>query len=189
MNKQEQDEKWIEINCSRRTKSDQEVLELVNQNPFVATYRLDNRGRLLTSMAAAGFVETCKRLLELGGELQSIEGDAAPLDRAVAQGHHDVAELLLKHGSDPNRHRLLVTASFASEHMNFDQRVAMVQLLIRHGARINDLFPMFGDKSKLRTVIDFLPESFPMFDFLRSLGAKTAKDVLAENPNAFINEN
>jgi ankyrin repeat protein len=188
MNNQENDEKWVEINRSRHTKSDQEILVMVNQNPFVGTYRFKDDGRLLTSMAEAGFIMTVKRLLELGGELQSIEGDAAPLDRAVAQGHHDVAELLLKHGSDPNRHRLLVTASFASEHMNFDQRVAMVQLLIRYGARINDLFPMFDDKSNLRTVLDFVPESFPMFEYLRSLGAKTAKEVLAENPDAFINE-
>ncbi len=188
MNNQEQDEKWIEINCSRRTKSDQEVLELVNQNPFVATYRLDNRGRLLTLMAAAGFVQTCKRLLELGGELQKIEGDESPLSEAVRVGHYDVANLLLEYGSNPNDDRVLITASFSSGHMNFDQRVAMVQLLIRYGARINDLYPMFGDKSKLRAVLDFVPESFPMFEYLRSLGAKTAKEVLAENPDAFINE-
>jgi len=187
MNNQENDEKWIEINCSRRTKSDQEVLELVNQNPFVATYRLDNYGRLLTSKAEAGFIMTFKRLLELGGELQSIEGDDAPLYRAVAYGHYDIAELLLKLGSDPNVDRLLVRASNCDK-ITFDQQKAMVQLLLRYGARINDLFPMFDDKSNLRTPLDFLFAGSPMFDFLRSLGAKTAKEVLTENPNAFINE-
>ena len=188
MSEQEQEAIWIEINCMPYNGTDCQALVMVNQNPFVATYRFDNRSRLLTSMAAAGFVETCKRLLELGGELQKIEGDESPLSEAVRVGHYDVANLLLEYGSNPNDDRVLITASFSSGHMNFDQRVAMVQLLIRYGARINDLYPMFDDKSNLRSVLDFVPESFPMFDFLRSLGAKTAKEVLAENPNAFINE-
>ena len=187
MNNQENDEKWVEINRSRHTKSDQEILVMVNQNPFVGTYRFKDDGRLLTSMAEAGFIMTVKRLLELGGELQSIEGDDAPLYRAVAYGHYDIAELLLKHGSDPNVDRLLVRASNCDK-ITFDQQKAMVQLLLRYGARINDLFPMFDDKSNLRTPLDFLFAGSPMFDFLRSLGAKTAKEVLTENPNAFINE-
>jgi ankyrin repeat protein len=188
MTEQEKEKIWIEINRTTLLGTDAQALELVNQNPFVGAYRFENFGRLLTSMAAAGFVETCKRLLELGGELQKIEDNDAPISGAVGFGHYDVACLLLEHGSNPNEGRLLITASFSSERMNFDQRVAMVQLLIRYGARINDLYPMFGDKSKLRTVLDFVPESFPMFEYLRSLGAKTAKEVLAENPVAFINE-
>jgi hypothetical protein len=47
---------------------------------------------------------------------------------------------------------------------------------------------MFGDKKNARTALDFVSAGSPMHAFLRSIGAKTAKEVLAENPKAPISD-
>jgi ankyrin repeat protein len=106
------------------------------------------------------------------------------LSSTAAAGQIDAVRLLLEHGADPNRTRCLITTvngSGVGEH-----REAILKLLLEKGANPNLVFAMFGVKSNSRTVLDFASNDSPLRKMLLEYGAKTAKEILKENPTVEI---
>ncbi len=59
--------------------------------------------------------------------------------------------------------------------------------MIDAGLELNRVFAMFGDRNNARTALDMAGgDSTEVGAFLRGKGAKTAREVLAENPNVEV---
>ena len=188
MNEDEKEQIFFQLNNMDINGSDEAALELINENPFIGTFVFESDTMSLSFVAKAGFVKSVKRLLELGSDPNFRDHNkSSPLYHAIAGGHIEVAKVLLDHGVSPNSERIILRAA-CCDRGDHEGRVALVDLLLKYGARLNDLYMMFRDKESLRTTLDFVPAGSPMHSFLRSLGAKTAKEVLAENPKAPISD-
>ena len=188
MTKEEKEAIFFELNCLEFNGSDDAALELINKYPFIGSFVFEANSISLSYIAAAGFLKSVKRLLELGSNPNFRDSNnSSVLYHAIAGGHIDVAKVLLEHGVSPNSERIILRAANCS-HADHDGCVELVKLLVKHGARLNDLYAMFGDKKNARTALDFVSAGSPMHAFLRSIGAKTAKEVLAENPKAPISD-
>jgi ankyrin repeat protein len=66
------------------------------------------------------------------------------------------------------------------------EREAILKLLLEYGGNPNVVYAMFGDKSNARTVLDFASSDSPVRKILLEHGAKTAAEILKENPNVEI---
>jgi ankyrin repeat protein len=108
-------------------------------------------------------------------------GDLTALQVAVDRGVIEIVELLLERGANPNLGRTLFSA-IRDERRNGAKCIAA---LIKHGVDVNKVFAMFGDRKNAKTALDFTvnPEFKAM---LLAAGAKTAAQVLKENPNTPI---
>jgi|GEM_PF-1251521 len=188
MNNEEQDELVLTLNGFD---DDESALNYINLHPLVANATLDlgtgSESRALSRLARSGFVRSVAKMIELGADVD-YEGDSeCALFYAMLEAHVDVARILLEAGADPNKQRYLVTC-INCEDADHPERVELIKLLVASGCRVNNLFAMFGDKKNARTALDFVSAGSPMHAFLRSIGAKTAKEVLAENPKAPISD-
>jgi hypothetical protein len=110
---------------------------------------------------------------------RGVHAGSKQLFTCASQGYLDIAKLLCKHGADPNPCRPIIAAMTSG-----GGNEEMIQLLLDHGADINRLFAMFGNKKAAKTALDFASEDLPIYKFLRDRGAKHVHEVLAENPNA-----
>jgi ankyrin repeat protein len=108
-------------------------------------------------------------------------GDYTALQSAINQGVIEIVELLLERGANPNLGRTLFSA-IRDERRNGAKCIAA---LIKHGVDVNKVFAMFGDRKNAKTALDFTvnPEFKAM---LIAAGAKTAAQVLKENPETVI---
>ena len=184
MNEDEKEQLFFQLNGYQE--SDVQATQLLQKHSFLATYLFDGTTSALETMARNGWLKAVTLMLSLGASVDLPNGNFRPLRSAVSKGHKDVAQILLTHGADPNRERTLVCAIQAKAEPH--DCIELVKLLVKHGARLNDLYAMFGDKKNARTALDFVSAGSPMHAFLRSIGAKTAKEVLAENPKAPISD-
>ncbi len=66
--------------------------------------------------------------------------------------------------------------------------VKFVQLLIEHKANVNRIFAMFVDRKAAMTALDFAGTQEKYLTLLKAAGAKSAKQLLAENPKAVVED-
>ncbi len=190
MTEAEKEEVFFTLNCLDSDANEAQAIELINKSPFIATYFFEERVQVLPHLAMLGFERAVSRLVELGADVNYLHPDgnsSLPLAKAIRYARLQTAETLLKNGANPNRERIVLSA-INCEHSDQEGRVELVKLLVRYGARLNDLYAMFGDKKNVRTALDFVSKGSSMFAFLQSIGAKSAKEVLAENPKAPISD-
>jgi hypothetical protein len=110
----------------------------VNSPFMIAVYqgRVQDVDRMLGPGANlnTGFPRSCDGNLDLGlpvGDDSDTSGAlTTPLENAVAGGHLEMVEYLLKRGADPNLNAPLIGAATAGD-------IPMVRLLLRYGASID----------------------------------------------------
>ena len=158
-------------------------LQVLTQSPpFLKISKVTNR--FLIDACRAGMTEVASVLIDRGADVNFDDDNNAVLESATHQGQLEAVRLLLEKGADPNRTRCLTSAvsgSTVGEH-----REAILKLLLEKGANPNIVFAMFGDKSNARTVLDFASSDSPVRKILLEHGAKTAAEILKENPNVEI---
>ena len=158
-------------------------LQVLTQSPpFLKISKVTNG--FLRDACRAGMTEVASALIDRGADVNYDDDNNAVLESATHQGQLEAVRLLLEKGADPNRTRCLVSAvngSTVGEH-----REAILKLLLEKGANPNLVFAMFGDKSNARTVLDFVSSDSPVRKILLEHGAKTAAEILKENPNLEI---
>jgi ankyrin repeat protein len=129
-----------------------EALALLNACPALAAARSDQRGQLhgtspLHWAAHRNAVKVCKRLIELGAEVNDSAGDwwLTPLAWAADAASAEAAELLLKHGADVNQDAVVGTTALHAVAMGGSSRGRAApdayrrtaEILIAHGADVN----------------------------------------------------
>jgi hypothetical protein len=112
---------------------------------------------------------------------RKVEANSESVSRCAAQGYFEIAKLLLESGANADKQRPIIAAMTSG-----GGNEEMIQLLLDHGADINRLFAMFGDKNAPKTALDFASPDWPIYKFLRDRGAKHFYEVLQENPNATV---
>jgi ankyrin repeat protein len=141
---------------------------------------------LMGDACRGGCASVLGMLLSNGGSVDYTDRKLSLLSRAVAKGHIDVVSLLLERKANPNLTRAFVTAVSGNEVGK--HRLEIVELMIQHGVDVNKVYAMFGDKKQARTALDFTSPGTPVHELLLKNGAKTAAQVLAENPNVEIED-
>ena len=80
---------------------------------------------------------------------------------------------LLSRGANPNLGRPLIAALNCK---NETAKMPLLKLLVEHGADVNRLYDIYGDVSNQFSALDLASGEYA--NYLRSLGAKTAVDLL-----------
>jgi ankyrin repeat protein len=162
---------------------DVKCIEILQKGPLFLNVP-EARNWFLIKACKNGKMGAARFLIEKGADVNTTDDGLDVLSSTAAAGQIDAVRLLLEHGADPNRTRCLITTvngSGVGEH-----REAILKLLLEKGANPNLVFAMFGDKSNARTVLDFASNDSPLRKMLLEHGAKTAKEILKENPNVEI---
>ena len=96
----------------------------------------------LHDAAGIGDEKTVQMLIDFGLDVNAggKSRPDGPLSWAVGKGHLEVARLLLQRGANPNVGRLLIAAINCQTNS-----LALVKLLVEHGADVNRCFPFGGD--------------------------------------------
>lgn len=98
----------------------------------------DNKSRALWRAAGAGDVDVCQYLIEVGADLEWIQPNGqrqTPLHRAVLNGHHGAAELLLEKGAHANpQTETKWTALHVAAHKGHED---ICVLLLKNNAKIS----------------------------------------------------
>ena len=142
------------------------------------------KATLFLEACRKGKVKTADFFLKGGVDIDSVEGKLTVLNRAVGNGNIEMVKFLLERGANPTLGRNLITAASGSG--VGQEREAILKLLLEYGGDPNVVYAMFGDKSNARTVLDFASSDSPVRKILLEHGAKTAKEILKENPNVEI---
>jgi ankyrin repeat protein len=159
------------------------ALELIAKFPQVANVQDRFGATLLNAAARAGSEEMFDSLVSLGAKVNVDSLHAYDvLQYSASKGTPKMVEFALKSGLDPNHERQVFNAT--RNEKGFSKEI--LQLMLDNGLQINRVFAMFGDRNAAKTALDYVGEQSDIGLFLRTKGAKTAAEVLAENPNAEV---
>ena len=87
-------------------------------------------------------LEVMQTLIDLGADINEQDSNGLTgLRWAVIEGRHDAAKLLLERGADPNLNCAIFSVATSQ---GLSDRVGMAELLLDHGAKINEPFLVKG---------------------------------------------
>ena len=154
------------------------LIEGRNDDAISLIPRLSDREWAVADAVSKGRLEVCKALIDdFGCDPNAGDEDELPLRLSIVFGFPDVCEFLLSRGADPNLDRDLVSAVNSDVPEN---ALIIAKLLVSHGVDVNKTFAMFGDESNRRSALDFASKGSEVYEYLRSIGAKTAAEIHAE---------
>jgi len=150
-------------------------LTLQENPPYFSSIVLDETW--LMWVASKGELEFCKFLVESGCNVNArgtaLFRDSTALNSAIDGGHIEVVRYLLEQGADPNMGRALFGAIGNKQGNGLE----ICKLLVKHGVDVNQKFLMFDDPNNVRTALDFAARKPEFADYLRSVGAKSAREL------------
>jgi hypothetical protein len=116
-------------------------------------------------------------LIENGDDLESRYHKTTALELAVREDNAFFVEFLLTHGADPKIGRPM----FCAMSRELVHGLEIAKLLVAHGVDVNQVFQIFDDPNNLKTALDWAGgETTEFGKYLRSVGAKTADEIMAE---------
>ncbi len=123
-----------------------------------------------------------KRMLSFGYDVNAIgfppyAGETV-LAIAIGRDLMKLVRLLLDAGASPNIERPLITSM--SSRLSQKRQLEYLQLLIAHGADVNRLYDVYGDKRNQFSALDFAPNE-AVRKLLLDHGAKSSKELLAKS--------
>jgi hypothetical protein len=135
----------------------------------------------------SGNVEIVAALLDFGFDVNALSGkeQSSALGIAISQNNYEMAAFLIRRGANPNLSRPLITALNRD---STDLKMAFVKLLVENGCDVNRLYDLYGDISKGFTALDWTKDP-EVVAYLRSKGAKTAKELSGEVATAPVAAN
>lgn len=154
------------------------VRALVKQHPWlVQDYKWNNRSTWMCTVGMYGHVAMAETLLDLSFNIDAVNlpEKSTALSCAIDSEYWDLVCLLLSRGANPNFGRAIVGAI---NHKDSQKRLELVSLLVEHGADVNQLYDYMGDKNTRFTVLDWTEEKSEVYAYLKSIGAKTAKELM-----------
>ena len=126
----------------KRVKAGAVVLALAGTLTVISASTLASQERMtpLHRAAKAGDAAAATKWIAAGSDIEARtpEENATALYFAVAGNHHDVAQILLAAGADPNRQAYFAITALAWTAYKAD--VAMAKLLIEHGADVEGIW-------------------------------------------------
>jgi Suppressor of fused protein (SUFU) len=144
---------------------------------------IDSRGKIRVVLKACqcGLVEVIDWLMAHEFPVDYEEGAPKllerPLDAAIRCGHPAIAERLLTHGAKVRGGPRYLLGAVAAR--NPEHRILFVELLVKHGADVNEVFDWMGDRNLLFTALEHTSDK-EVKEYLRSIGAKTVAELRAE---------
>ncbi len=165
---------------------DGDVVAIQELNRAHPELRFDNIGGDENCETWLGFaankenLASLNALLALGNSINShcgLGGDTC-LVIAIDRNNLPFATSLLELGASPNIGRPLI-ASMSSE-LSQERQLEFTQLLINHGADVNRLYDVYGDKNNQFSALDFAPNE-AVRKLLLDHGAKSSKELLARS--------
>lgn len=157
------------------------VVDLCNQNPWIITDRQwTNNQSWLKPAVYGGDLKMVTLLLDIGYNIDSLDMPvrSTALTSAIAPGHFELVKFLLERGANPNLGRPII-GMINSPHR--DRQREIIGLLVDHGADINRLYEIYGDKNHLMSALDFAGGNEELFEYLVGIGAKSSEQLLAES--------
>jgi len=159
------------------------AISMINQSPTVVNVANAFGATLLNVAARSGNEKLFDCLVSHG----AVPNMGSPqvydvMQYSASKGTPKMVEFALKSGLDPNHERQVFNAT--RNEKGFSKEI--LQLMLDNGLQINRVFAMFGDRNAAKTALDYVGEQSDIGLFLRTKGAKTAAEVLAENPNAEV---
>jgi hypothetical protein len=118
-----------------------------------------------------------KKFISIGYDVNALElpGGVTPLERAIGKALPEYFSVLLTSGANPNLGRPLI-AAMGSKHSP-EQSCWYISELIKHGADVNRLYELYGDKNALFSALDWAPNE-QVRQLLLKHGAKSSKELL-----------
>lgn len=137
-------------------------------------------GGMLRSAAHHDQIEVAKMLLEMGVNINDAQmpEESTALSSAISFAGPEMAQFLLSRGADPNIGRPIIGA------INRDPEelgLKLVQLLVEHGADVNQTFLWFNDPDVAFTPLEWAQDKPSIAAYLRSKGAVEREKKLQEN--------
>lgn len=127
--------------------------------------------------------ELVKQLVEAGCSVDALDKNGcAAIESAVHSGNVEMTAYLLSHGADVNnpRHRLLFSAATNGKGIG----LTLTKMLVQHGVDINATFDAWDSQ---KSPLDWAAGVPEIFEYLRSVGAKSATEILgSEQPQVSV---
>jgi len=174
----EQIEIGKEFNLAIEEDDTERVRALVKKHPWlVRDYKWNNRSAWMCTVGMYGHVAMAKTLLDLGFNIDAVNlpEKSTALSCAIDSEYWDLVCFLLSRGANPNFGRAIVGAI---NYKDSEKRLKLVILLVEHGADVNQLYDYMGDKNAGFTVLDWTEEKSEVYAYLKSIGARSAKDLM-----------
>jgi ankyrin repeat protein len=123
-------------------------------------------------------LEMLSLLLDLGFNIDAVDRalKSTALTDAISDQQDSMVDLLLRRGANPDLGRALIAAINVSDDQ---RRLRYLNALLTAGADVNQQFPLYGDKKKLFTALDWAQKIPEVAGILRSHRAKTAAELEA----------
>lgn len=161
------------------------VKRLLAEHPELLHFKSPYMGTWLSMASINSQKQIAEWLLEQGLDINySTETCESPLSKAFTglEGEGNAVEMiqfLLRRGADPNSGRVSIGALNRKDSA---LRLRLLKMLVEHGLDVNEVFDVFGDKDKPFTALDWADGECA--EYLRSVGAKTAKELKAGDAQA-----
>lgn len=156
------------------------VKRLLAEHPELLHFKSQYMGTWLCIAAIHDQKQIAEWLLEQGLDINYATEDCQPpLTNAIiclseTPKAFELIHFLLSRGADPNIGRMSISA-LNCKHPEL--RLPLLKALVEHGLDVNQVFDVFGDKDNLFTALDWANDECA--EYLRSVGAKTAKELKA----------
>lgn len=117
-----------------------------------------------------------KEFISIGYNVNALRlpEEQSPLITSIDRGLPEYFTLLLDHGADPNLGRPII-AAMGTDHSP-EQSCWYISELIKHGADVNRVYELYGDKNALFSALDWAPNE-QVRQLLLKHGAKSSKEL------------
>ena len=124
-------------------------------------------------------LEMITLLLDLGFNIDAVDRalKSTALSKALDDQEDSIVDLLLARGANPNLGRAIIAAINLDDHQ---RRMRYLHALVKAGVDVNQRFPLFGDRNKLFTALDWSRKIPEVAKFLRRQGARTVTELAAD---------
>lgn len=170
-----------QLHLAIRRKQHHFVSNICQQNPWIITDRQwTDRESWLNPAVYGGDINMVTLMLDIGYNIDSLDMPEhnSALASAIDFNHFEIVKLLLQRGANPNLGRPTI-GMINSPHR--DRQREIIGLLVEHGADINRLYEIYGDKNHLMSALDFAGGNEDLSEYLASIGAKSSEQLLAES--------
>ena len=131
---------------------------------------------LLFSAAKHERFDICKLFVNAGIDVNALDtrnATSTALESACRSGNIEIVTLFLESGANPN----LARTCFSAINSRKPTAAKIIELMIKHGLDVNQVFLMFDDPNKRRTALDFAGSNKEVVAVLKKHGAKKAAEI------------
>lgn len=155
----------------------EEVIRLCREFPELAEEGDNSKSAPnLQEAARQGHVSVVRALLDHGFNINvmRLPEKTTALVAAIREDQEEIVDLLLERGANVDIGRPLISA--LNQRKSAEMRLGLVKKLVAAGVNVNNLYPLYGDKTVLFSALDYTKD-VDVVAFLKSRGAKNASEI------------